>query len=56
MQGWLRGKLIIFPQNSSAPDRKQQQISKAEATSKMKSIRPFIGLAAAPLPRLVAGD
>lgn len=39
MQEWLRDKWTIFPQKSSVPDRKQQQINKAEVTSKIKSIR-----------------
>lgn len=56
MQEWLRDKLAIFPQESSARDRKQQQISKAEATSKMKSIRPCIGLATGPFLRVIADD
>lgn len=55
LQELLREKLTVFLQESSAPDGKQQQISKAEATTKMKRVwESCIGLETAPFPRVVA--
>lgn len=51
----IKRLIDYFSQESSTPDSKQQQISKAEATTKMKRIsEPSIALETAPFPRVAA--